>query len=190
MSNQDYIARTPAKKKKNNPYKQNTPPPPSKSTVKARIFGFIVVILIAAFAYGLWFLKTSPTTKAPVQTITTVPANKSAQKATHLPEPPKEKWTYVENLKTKEIEVGQYEVTQKGPYRLQCGSFKTTARAETLKATIAFIGLEAFIKKSVGSNGTWYKVLLGPYSRKRLAEQDKHKLRNNRINRCQVLLWK
>ncbi|PCI53740.1 MAG: cell division protein FtsN [Gammaproteobacteria bacterium] len=184
MSNQDYITRTPAKKKKNNPYKQNTPAP--KSTVKAKIIGLIVIVLIAAFAYSLWFLKTSPKTKAPIQAVTTAPAAKES----NLPAPPKEKWTYVENLKTKEIEVGQYEVTQKGPYRLQCGSFKTTRRAETLKATIAFVGLEATIKKSIGSNGTWYKVILGPYARKRLAEQDKHKLRNNSVNRCQVLLWK
>jgi cell division protein FtsN len=186
MSNQDYIARTPAKKKKNNPYKKNTPQPAPKSTVKAKLIGFIVIVLIAAFAYSLWFLKTSPKTKAPIQTATTA----AETTETALPKPPKEKWTYVENLKTKEIEVGQYKVTQKGPYRLQCGSFKTTERAETLKATIAFVGLEASIKKSIGSNGTWYKVILGPYARKRLAEQDKHKLRNNNVNRCQVLLWK
>lgn len=186
MSNQDYIARTPAKKKKNNPYKKSTPPPAPKSTVKAKFIGFIVIVLIAAFGYSLWFLKTSPTTKEPIQTVTTAPVTKETQ----LPKPPKEKWTYVENLKTKEIEVGQYEVKKKGPYRLQCGSFKTTERAETLKATIAFAGLEATIKKSIGSNGTWYKVILGPYARKRLAEQDKHKLRNNSVNRCQVLLWK
>jgi cell division protein FtsN len=189
MSNQDYIARTPAKKKKNNPYKKNTPQPTPKFSFKAKLISFIVLVLIIAFAYGLWFLKTSPKTKAPIQTATPTTSS-TTKKETNLPKPPKEKWTYVENLKTKEIEVGQYEVTQKGPYRLQCGSFKTTARAETLKATIAFVGLEAFVKKSVGSNGTWYKVILGPYARKRLAEQDKHKLRNNSVNRCQVLLWK
>lgn len=189
MSNQDYIARTPAKKKKNNPYKKNTPKAAPKPTFKAKVIGIIVIILISAFAYSLWFLKTSPQTKEPIQSVTVAPEKKETKEA-HLPEPPKEKWTYVENLKTKEIEVGQYEVTQKGPYKLQCGSFKTTSRAETLKATIAFVGLEAFIRKSLGSNGTWYKVVLGPYSRKRLAEQDKHKLRNNNVNRCQVLLWK
>jgi cell division protein FtsN len=186
MSNQDYIARTPAKKKKNNPYKKSTPPDTPKKTVKTKLVSVIIIVLIAAFAYGLWFLKTSPKTKAPIQTVTIAPTTKEKS----LPKPPKEKWTYVENLKTKEIEVGQYKVTQKGPYKLQCGSFKTTGRAETLKATIAFVGLEALVKKSVGSNGTWYKVILGPYSRKRLAEQDKHKLRNNSVNRCQVLLWK
>ena len=186
MSNQDYIARTPAKKKKNNPYKKNTPPPTPTSTIKTKLVIVLIIGLISAFAYGLWFLKTSPKTKAPIQTLTTAPITKEAP----LPKPPKEKWTYVENLKTKEIEVGQYEVTQKGPYGLQCGSFKTTGRAETLKATIAFVGLEAFVKKSVGDNGTWYKVILGPYARKRLAEEEKHKLRNNSVNRCQVRLWK
>jgi len=186
MSNQDYIARKPAKKTKSNPYTKNTPPPAPKLTVKNMLVSFIIIVLITTFAFSLWLLKTSPTTKEPNQAVTTAPVKKE----THLPKPPKEKWTYVENLKVKEIEVGQYEVTQKGPYQLQCGSFKTTGRAETLKATIAFVGLEAAIKKSIGSNGTWYKVILGPYARKRLAEQDKHKLRNNSVNRCQVLLWK
>lgn len=186
MSNQDYISRTPAKKKKNNPYKKKTAEATSKVPVKAKIIIFIIIVIITAFISGLWFLKTSPKTKVPMQTATTTPTTTE----TNLPKPPKEKWSYVENLKTKEIEVGEYEITQKGPYRLQCGSFKTTARAETLKATIAFVGLEAFIKESIGSNGTWYKVILGPYARKRLAEQDKHKLRNNNVNRCQVLLWK
>ncbi len=186
MSNQDYITRTPEKKKKNNPYKKSAPVAEPKSNIKIKLISVLSVLLIAGFVYGLWFLKTSPITKEPTQVETTTPT----KKAPSLPEPPKEKWTYVENLKTKEIEVGEYEVKQNGPYRLQCGSFKTTERAETLKATIAFAGLEAAIIKSVGSNGTWYKVVLGPYSRKRLAEQDKHKLRNNSINRCQVLLWK
>lgn len=186
MSNQDYIARTPAKKKKNNPYKKSTPPANPTSTIKTKLVSGVIIVLIAAFAYGLWFLKTNPKTKAPIQTVTAAPVIKEAP----LPKLPEEKWTYVENLKTKEIEVGQYEVTQKGPYGLQCGSFKTTGRAETLKATIAFVGLEALVKKSVGSNGTWYKVMLGPYARKRLAEEDKHKLRNNSVNRCQVRLWK
>ncbi len=185
MSNQDYITRTPSKKKKNNPYPKSTSQPATTLTCKAKLTGFTIIALIAAFAYSLWYLKTSPSTKVPAQNKTTT----SITKKTSLPKPPTEKWTYVENLKTKEIEVGQYRVKQKGPYRLQCGSFKTMTRAESLKATIAFSGIESVIKKSIGSNGTWYKVILGPYERKRLAEKDKHKLRNNSVNYCKVFLW-
>lgn len=188
MSNQDYISRTPAKKKKNSPYKKKSAAPVPAVTTKAKLIGALAILLIAAFAYSLWFLKTSTMTKDPIQT-----QNKNqvtTKKEQHLPEPPKEKWTYVENLKTKEIEVGQYEVKQNGPYKMQCGSFKTSAQAESLKAKMAFAGVESKIQTAQGKSNIWYKVVLGPYARKRAAEQDKHKLRNNKINGCQIWLWK
>lgn len=186
MSNQDYISRTPSNKKKNSPYKKKPTEAAPKASVKAKLIGALVILLISAFVYGLWFLKTSPATKEPLK----IKSHIAAEKEQHLPEPPKEKWTYVENLKTKEIEVGQYEVKQNGPYKMQCGSFKTNAQAESLKAKMAFSGIESKIKTAQGKNNTWYQVVLGPYSKKRTAEQDKHKLRNNKINGCQIWLWK
>ncbi|MBU2925436.1 SPOR domain-containing protein [Colwellia sp. 4_MG-2023] len=186
MSNQDYISRTPQKKKKNSPYKKKSAQPDPTSTRKLKFLGLIAIIFISVFVYSLWFLKTDETTKTPIQTQHEVKPKKEKD----LPEPPKEKWTYVENLKTKEIEVGQYEVKQNGPYKMQCGSFKTAAQAESLRAKIAFSGLESSIQTAQGKNNIWHKVVLGPYSRKRAAEQDKHKLRNNNINRCQIWLWK
>lgn len=186
MSNQDYISRTPSKKKKNSPYKKKSAEPAPSLPVKAKLIGIIVIILIAAFIYSLWFLKTSSLTKDPVQSQGKI----ATKKEQNLPEPPKEKWTYVENLKTKEIEVGQYEVKQNGPYKMQCGSFRTRPQAESLKAKMAFVGIESKIQTAQGKNNTWYKVVLGPYSRKRAAEEDKHKLRNNKVNGCQIWLWK
>ena len=186
MSNQDYISRTPPKKKKTNPYKKKSADSAPKPPAKTKLIGALVILLIAVFAYGLWFLKTSPTTKEPLATNNQVAVKEELQ----LPEPPKEKWTYVENLKTKKIEVGQYDVKQSGPYKMQCGSFKTSAQAESLRAKMAFAGIESKIQTAQGKSTTWYKVVLGPYSRKRTAEQDKHKLRNNKINGCQIWLWK
>ncbi len=185
MSNQDYIARTPSKKKKNNPYKAQQVEPAAKLSVKAKVTGLLVLVLLSTFAYGLWLLKTSPTTKAPL----TEHISATTKKERAIPEPPKEKWTYVENLKTKEVEVGQYEVKQNGPYKMQCGSFKSNAQAESLKAKMAFAGIESKIQTAQGKYNVWYKVVLGPYARKRTAEQDKHKLRNNKINGCQIWLW-
>jgi len=185
MSNQDYISRTPSKKKKNSPYKKKSAEPAPKLPVKTKLISLLILLLVATFSYGLWFLKTSPTTKEPIKIISPV-----AVKEEHLPEPPKEKWTYVENLKTKEVEVGQYEVKQNGPYKMQCGSFRTNAQAESVKAKMAFVGLESKIQMAKGKTSTWYKVVLGPYPRKRTAEQDKHKLRKNNINDCQIWLWR
>lgn len=186
MSNQDYISRTPSKKKNNSPYKKKSAQPEPVLSTKNKVIGVLVILLIAGFAASLWFLKTNPTTATIVKDQNTEPAKKQEK----LPEPPKEKWTYVESLKTKEIEVGQYEVTKKGPYKMQCGSFKTRPQAESLKAKMAFAGIESIIQTAQGKHNTWYKVVLGPYTRKRAAEEHKHKLRNNNINGCQIWLWK
>ena len=185
MSNQDYISRTPPKKKKNSPYTKKTAKQTAKLPVKIKLVGILVIIFLSAFAYGLWFLKTDSTTKSP--TLKTPPV--SAIKEEKLPKPPEEKWTYVENLKTKKVEVGQYEIKDGGPYKMQCASFKTNGQAESLKAKMAFIGVESKIQIAQGKSHTWYKVVLGPYSRKREAEKDKHKLKNNKINGCQIWLW-
>tara|TARA_R110002050_G_scaffold31363_13_gene80860 strand:+ start:298 stop:858 length:561 start_codon:yes stop_codon:yes gene_type:complete len=186
MSNQDYVSRTPSKKKKNSPYKKKSAEPTRVLSIKTKIIGVLSILLIVGFSYGLWFLKTSSLTKDPIQ------ANEqpTTEKEQNLPAPPKEKWTYVENLKTKKVEVGQYEIKQNGPYKMQCGSFKTRPQAESLKAKMAFVGIESQIQTAQGKNNMWYKVVLGPYERKRVAEEDKHKLRNNKINGCQIWLWK
>jgi cell division protein FtsN len=191
MANQDYVSRAPAKKKKNNRHGKQTANNASAIPLKAKLVSLLLLILITAFSYGLWSLKTDPSTKTPlVEPVKITKEKKSLNKTNELPKPPKEKWTYVKDLETKEIEVGEYKVEAKGPYKMQCGSFKTQKQAETLKARIAFSGLEAQIKSVAGKNGTWHKVFLGPYPRKRLAEKDKHKLKRNNINYCQIWLWR
>jgi cell division protein FtsN len=190
MANQDYVFRPPAKKTKykrvaKKPEKEN-----NKFPFKAKVISVLLVILISAFVYGLWVLKTNPSTKNPLPIVVdNIEKNNTGKHNKALPSPPKEKWTYVEDLTTKEVEVGQYEVKEKGPYKMQCGSFRTQQQAETLKARIAFTGLEAQIKAAKGDNSVWYKVFLGPYPRKRSAEKDKHKLKRNNINYCQIWLW-
>lgn len=188
MSNQDYISRTPSKKKNNSPYKKKSAAPTRRLPIKTKLIGILALFLIAGFAYGLWFLKTNTATKDPIEQ--QEQEQTEIKKEQHLPAPPEEKWTYVENLKTKKIEVGEYEVKQNGPYKMQCGSFKTRPQAESLKAKMAFVGIESQIQTAQGKNNMWYKVVLGPYERKRAAEEDKHKLRNNKINGCQIWLWK
>ena len=58
----------------------------------------------------------------------------------------------VKEIKEHEIQVEVKELEQKGPYVMQCGSFKTHQQAETLKAKIAFAGLITKIKKTTGTN--------------------------------------
>jgi cell division protein FtsN len=190
MANQDYVSRAPAKKKKNTPHGKKPVKGNNKIPLKAKLISLLLIILIGAFGYGLWSLKTDPSTKTPlIEPAKSSKVKDASNKEKALPEPPKEKWTYVKDLENKEIEVGEYEVKEKGPYKMQCGSFRTQKQAETLKARIAFVGLEAQAKSVTGTNGTWYKVFLGPYPRKRLAEKDKHMLKRSNINGCQIWLW-
>ena len=190
MANQDYVSRTPTKKKKNTGNGKKTAKNTSAMPLKAKLISFLLVVLIGAFSYGLWSLKTDPSTKTPLIEPVKTLKGKTSTTATELPKPPKEKWSYVKDLETKEIEVGEYKVEEKGPYKMQCGSFKTQRQAETLKARIAFSGLEAQVKSVTSKSGTWHKVFLGPYPRKRLAEKDKHKLKRSNINYCQIWLWR
>ena len=191
MANQDYISRPPVKKKKNARNGKKQAKNSGAMPLKAKLASLLLLILIGAFSYGLWSLKTDPSTKNPlVEPIKAAKEKSAPNKEKALPKPPKEKWTYVKDLENKQIEVGKYKVEEKGPYKMQCGSFRTQNQAEKLKARIAFSGLEAQIKGVTGKNGAWYKVFLGPYPRKRLAEKDKHKLKRNNINYCQIWLWR
>lgn len=185
MAQQDYVA-----KKRNNkksPYKKSAPAAEGLS-VKAKLIILFTCVLIGAFSYGLWYLKHDERLQQPMP----LPTEPTETKATGevIPEPPKEKWSYMEQLKNKKVEEGHYEVEQKGPYQMQCGSFKTEAQANELKARIAFAGIESQVRKADGKNGTWYKVILGPYPQKRKAESDKHKLRRSNINYCQIWNWR
>ncbi|MEI6894925.1 MAG: SPOR domain-containing protein [Colwellia sp.] len=192
MANQDYISRPPPKKKKKPLGGRKTSNKTQTSPFKSKVIILIVIILIASFTQALWSLKTAPGTKKPlIEPIeNTKKEIKTPDNATPLPELPKERWTYHEELENKVIEAGTYEIKDKGPYKMQCGSFTTAPQAERLKAMIAFAGLEAQVQRVTGTNGTWHKVILGPYPRKRIAEKDKHRLNRSKIYGCQIWGWR
>ncbi len=184
MAHQDYVSR--ASNKKNNPYKGKADQQNSAMPLKVKFIGLVTLAAIAGFSYFLWSIKDQ---KAEPVNVPVANTRVAASSKTALPEPPKEKWAYRKELESKEIEVGQYEVKEGGPYKMQCGSFRTRKQAEVLKANIAFTGLESFIRKATGTSSDWYQVRLGPYARKRLAEKDKHKLKSNSVNGCQISNW-
>jgi cell division protein FtsN len=186
MAHQDYVSRPQNKNKKKSPYKAKAAPQ-SIFTLKFKFILLLLILLIGGFSYGLWSIKDNQPQTVPIKIVKETPQN---TQEIALPAPPEEKWDYVDNLKSKEVEVGEYEVKNKGPYKMQCGSFRTEKQAEVLKATIAFTGLTSQISESKGQKGIYYKVFLGPYARKREAEKDKHMLKNNNVNRCQIWLWR
>lgn len=54
----------------------------------------------------------------------------------------------------------------KESYFLQAGSFPNPADADSLKAKLALMGMEANVEPAnIAGKGTWYRVRLGPYTR-------------------------
>lgn len=75
------------------------------------------------------------------------------------------------------------------PYKMQCGSFRRKIDAEAMQARIAFQGLSAQIQATQGKKGMWYRVVLGPYPKRRATETDRHKLQRAGMDGCKVWYW-
>lgn len=106
-----------------------------------------------------------------------------------LPEKSAERWRYIEELESKEVEVDVPERELGPPKLMQCGSFRQESDAERLRAQIAMAGMESQVRSTEGSNGLWYRVILGPYETKRDAERDRHKLQRNQVFGCAIWNW-
>lgn len=174
MAQHDFINKEPNNRKKN-----------KHSPVKKPFPTLLVVIatfLVAGFSYGLWYVKSNADPE-----LVKKQANPSAVTETKKakPSPPE----FIREIKEHKIQVEVKELEKKGPYVMQCGSFRTHHQAESLKAKIAFAGLISEIKETTGSNGVWYKVRLGPYETKRQAESDKNKLRRVNVVGCGIWGW-
>ncbi|BDX08656.1 SPOR domain-containing protein [Planctobacterium marinum] len=148
----------------------------------------IVFTLAVVMGFGvfLWNIKdASEGNKATVQKQET-----AVKKEDELPEAPKEEWEFMTTLTDPdyEVEVDLPEETHTSTqeYILQCGSFRKQEQAESMRARIAFQGIESNIKESNGQNGRWYRVVMGPYERKRMAEKDRHTLQRAGFTTCRI----
>ncbi|GIU12096.1 SPOR domain-containing protein [Shewanella sp. MBTL60-007] len=189
MTNRDYANRKPARKGKNSARKKS-----SKGSAPKRFPILLLLITLTGlggFGYLLWTLSSSDE-PAPAPAVVEQPKKKPVKKDPDaLPPVPKEEWTYLEELENKKVEVDIPDTSDKPkrPYQMQCGSFRKESQANELKAIIAFQGLEAQVRKVKGSSGIWYKVVLGPYDKKRDAERQRHILQNGGTNGCQIWFW-
>ncbi|WP_372759883.1 SPOR domain-containing protein [Pseudoalteromonas sp.] len=174
MAQHDYINKKPANRKKTKQAPTKKPFPIVLVTVAA--------LLVGGFGYGLWFIKNNAD-----PALVEKQANPTATPAVTVVRPRTPE--FIKEIKNHEVQVEVKELEQKGPYVMQCGSFKTYQQAESLKAKIAFAGLISEIKETTGSNGKWYKVRLGPYKTKRQAESDKNKLKRVKIVGCGIWGW-
>jgi len=68
---------------------------------------------------------------------------------------------------------------------LQVGSFQSTAEADSLKAQLAFLGLEANVKSAQVNDQTWHRVQLGPFASETSLSRAKNLLIENQIKYMQ-----
>ena len=68
---------------------------------------------------------------------------------------------------------------------LQVGSFKSINEADSLKAELAFMGLEAKVKSARLQQETWYRVQVGPFASNSALSQVKNLLLENNIQYLQ-----
>ncbi|WP_237467407.1 SPOR domain-containing protein [Vibrio stylophorae] len=187
MAPRDYVKRGRA------PKKTKTSKKPARPQGASRTFVAVTALLIGVFIFGLINLSGDDSAPQPQpkpeKIVVTQPVQKPKPVAEKKPLPPKpeETWSYIEELENKEVTVEAKKVNNKPkqPYLMQCGAYKTLAQAEERKAMIAFQGLTSRIHHE----GSWYKVVLGPYPQKRQAESDRHKLQRNKIEPCAIWFW-
>lgn len=72
--------------------------------------------------------------------------------------------------------------THKGGYLLQAGSFQKLNEADSLKARLALLGVEAHIQSVDVNNTKWHRVRVGPSNDRQALEQLRKRLRDNHID--------
>ena len=68
---------------------------------------------------------------------------------------------------------------------LQVGSFQSAGEADSLKAELAFLGLEAKIASAKVNSDTWHRVQIGPFASNSALSRAKNLLLENKIQYMQ-----
>ena len=71
-------------------------------------------------------------------------------------------------------------------YLLQAGSFKSPDDANRLRAELILTGMQAFTKEVEHQNGTWHRVMVGPFDSKLELTRAKNSLAEANIESIQL----
>lgn len=191
--NRDYVRSRPTQRKRSSPRRaapRRAAPPRRLPWLR----GLLTVALLLGFAVFLYSIKdNAPAPVAPAPQAKPQPKPKPIEEQ----RPAKEKFDYMTLLENKEVKVDLPEPKPGDPakpapqYQMQCGSFRSANQANEMKVKIALAaGISAQVKRTDGKNGTWYRVVLGPYKGRRAAQTDMNTLRNAKVvQECGIWLW-
>lgn len=132
-------------------------PQESHSTLKAYGFGVVSGLFIA---FMLYLVTLPPEEEEP----TTPTAVASA------PSVPAPKYDFFEVLPSQKLtvdvdpaELPQRNSTSNKQLLLQAGSFRQADDAESRRAQLLLLGLNPAVEETNGSNGRWFRVVIGPF---------------------------
>jgi cell division protein FtsN len=158
-------------------YKQiSQPRPDSPGTFLIGLFfGFLLGLGVAA-GIAIYFFKTPMPFADRAR-----PPDKAPPVAQNLPEPSKPaaadekpRFDFYRILPGREEQVTERQMREaakqagasKDLYFLQAGSFQNPADADSVKARLALMGMEASVEPAdLAEKGVWYRVRLGPFKR-------------------------
>jgi len=97
-------------------------------------------------------------------------SSRATEEAPPAPVDPAKDYTFYDMLPTQEVRVptpeekagGKASALPAGDVVLQAGSFKQSAEAEKLQATLAQYGVDSKIQRFALEDETWYRVRIGP----------------------------
>ncbi len=183
------FAKQPKNKGKKNSHKQQ-PASPLRWLVVGLVLGIGIALLVY---FQLAGDKIPKVTLPNTNTEKAQPAKTSGEDFPAVETATKQEYEFWEMLKNKQVKVPETDqqiTTREQPerrYIMQCGSFKQQEMAESLKAKIALAGFEAIVHKTDEKDGfSWHRVVLGPYTSKRKAEADRHRLNGNEVRGCRI----
>ncbi|AHF78924.1 Cell division protein [Sodalis praecaptivus] len=120
--------------------------------------------------------------QAPRQTPPATVAPQPAQPARQAPAPTRQTPAPIQPVQKSAEQNAAKESPKEKPQRwlVQCGSFKAMDQAESVRAQLAFAGIESRIT----TGGGWNRVLLGPYSSRAGADKILQSVRAAGVSNC------
>jgi cell division protein FtsN len=148
--------------------KRRKQPSKKKSEVPGWVWLFTGAVL-GAFVMFLVYLAEQPPANKPPAKIASLPKNPSPEKTV-----PKPRFDFYKLLEESEVKVEtpeetriqlQQQNTDNVEYLLQVGSFRKAEDADSVRAKLILLNMDAKVEKvTVKTGETWHRVIVGPFT--------------------------
>ena len=162
-------------------------------------------LLIGGFMMFLSNLDPSENTPVATSSIQKKPQNEVRAVKRPTPKPiktiddNKPRFDFYQILPDMEIVIPEHEIAERrrlegtgkskpGTFIIQIGSFRKIKQANTLKAQVAFLGIESTVQTVNQSGSIWHRVKAGPYTSFRLVDKLQNRLHHNNIESIAIKL--